>query len=71
MVTTDGDLKAFGCERHGKGKVTETEDGNLVEGVDEYVQSLSLGHIIKYKGTDNKDPCIEYTIGGQSRVFCW
>ena len=30
----------------------------------------NAGQILKY--TDGTgDPCIEYTIGGQSRVFCW
>ena len=38
--------------------------------VNELTVRGNAGQILKY--TDGTgDPCIEYTIGGQSRVFCW
>lgn len=47
-----------------------TEWDNLPKGVDKLKIRGNAGHILKY--TDGSgDPCIEYTIGGESRVFCW
>ncbi len=70
LVTKSGDLKAYKCPMAAPGKPIE-EQIDLPEGYFEPVTAGSIGYIIKYRQKGESDPCIEYTIGGQSRVFCW
>ena len=70
LVTKTGDLKAYKCSMAGPGKPIE-EQTVLPAGDFEIVKVGSIGEIIKYQKKGESDPCIEYTIGGQSRVFCW
>ena len=37
----------------------------------DFVTAGTLGLFIKTKGSEETDPCYQWTVDGESHVFCW
>lgn len=68
VLQKSGDVAAFACDRVGRRPINRED--SVKPGMKPEVDG-ELGTIKKYKFPNETDPCIEWTIGGTSYIYCW
>jgi hypothetical protein len=69
VIEKSGDVTAFACERV-RGNPIRYE-ATLPPGFTDHLVSGSLGRIDKWGRPGDTDPCYEWTVNGESHIYCW
>ncbi len=69
IVTYDGKFLPRKCKKIGKKEITK--ESSVPADTNEFVTEGTLGMFVKTKGSEETDPCYQWTVDGESHVFCW